>query len=515
MSKLAKATIGLMIATIVAKVLGFGRELVLASYYGASMYSDAYIIAMNIPFVLFTVIGSTLATVFIPIYFKVNNELGEEKSLEFVNNIFNIVIILCTILTVLGIMFTQYLVKIFAVGFEGEGLKVAIDFTRITVISIVFMGLSYLMTSYLQIKNNFIIPGIMSVPKNIIIIIAIILSTRYNPYIMIWGALLGTIVEFIFIYPFVRKNGYRYKPFINIGDKYIKEMSLLMVPVLIGVSVNQLNKMIDRSLASTLVEGSVSALNYANKLNGFVTALFITSIASVVYPMLSKLSNEEDKGKFISSIVKSVNSIILLVLPISVGAMVLATPIVKLLFERGEFDARATSMTAISLIMYSLGMVAFGLRDILGKVFYSLQDTKTPMINGVITVLMNIILNFVLVKYLQIAGLALATSISAIICIFLLFNSLKKKIGYFGQDKIIKTTLKSIISAIVMGIVTYFGYNLISSMLGNGFIYDAISLFVSILLGVIVYGLLVIILKVEEVSIITDMIKKRVGKKAT
>lgn len=511
MSKLAKATIGLMLATIVAKVLGFGRELVLASYYGASMYSDAYITAMNIPFVLFTVIGSTLATVFIPIYFKVNNELGEKKSLEFVNNTFNIVIILCTILSILGILFTTYLVKIFAMGFEGQSLKVSIDFTRITIISIVFMGLTYIMTSYLQIKNNFVIPGIMSVPKNIIIIIAIVLSAKYNPYMMIWGALLGTIVEFLFIYLFARRSGYKYQPFINIGDRYIKEMSFLMLPVLIGVSVNQLNKMIDRTLASTLVEGSVSALNYANKLNGFVMALFITSVASVVYPMLSKLSNEEDKKEFINSIVKSINSIVVLVLPISVGAIVLAHPIVKLLFERGEFDARATSMTAIALIMYSLGMVAFGLRDILGKVFYSVKDTKTPMINGIITVGINIILNFMLIKTLGLAGLSLATSVSAIICIFLLFNSLKKKIGYFGQDRIIKTTLKSLISSVIMGVITYFGYHLISSIIGSGFIYELLSLFVAILAGAIVYAILVIILKVEEVNIIINMIKKKLG----
>ena len=112
-------------------------------------------------------------------------------------------------------------------------------------------------------------------------------------------------------------------------------------------------------------------------------------------------------------------------------------------------------MTAIALIMYSIGMVAFGLRDILGKVFYALQDTKTPMINGAIAMVMNIVLNIILVKYLQLAGLALATSISAIVCIFLLFGSLNKKIGYFGQDKIIKTTIKSIVSAAVMGLIIW------------------------------------------------------------
>lgn len=512
MSKVAKATLGLMIATIIAKVLGFGRELVLASSYGASMYSDAYLTAMNIPVVLFTIIGTTLGTVLIPMYFEVNSELGESKALNFTNNVFNIVIVICILLAVLGFIFTEQLVKVFAMGFEGETLKIAIDFTRITIIGIVFTGLSYVMTAYLQIKNNFTVPGLISVPKNIIIITSIILSVKYNPYIMIWGTLLGIATEFLFQLPFAIKSGYKYQPYINIKDKYIKKMSWLIGPVLIGVAVNQINTMVDRTLASTLVEGSISALNYANKLNGFVMAMFITSVAAVIYPILSKLSSEDNKEKFTSSVVQSINSVILLVIPISIGAIVLATPIVKLLFQRGEFDARATSMTAIALIMYSIGMVAFGLRDILGKVFYALKDTKTPMINGVIAMLMNIVLNIILVKYLQLAGLALATSISAIVCIFLLFGSLKKKIGYFGQDKIIKTTIKSILSAIVMGFVTYFAYNILSSLLGIGFVREAISLVVSIGIGAITYAILVVVLKVDEVNVVTTMMKKKLNK---
>ena len=512
MSKVAKATLGLMIATIIAKVLGFGRELVLASSYGASMYSDAYLTAMNIPVVIFTIIGTTLGTVLIPMYFEVNSDLGEKKALNFTNNVFNIVIAICIVLAILGFIFTEPLVKVFAMGFEGQTLKVAIDFTRITIIGIVFTGLSYVMTAYLQIKNNFTVPGLISVPKNIIIITSIILSVKYYPYIMIWGTLIGIATEFIFQLPFAIKNGYKYQLYINIKDKYIKKMSWLILPVLIGVAVNQINTMVDRTLASTLVEGSISALNYANKLNGFVMALFITSVAAVIYPMLSKLSSEDNKEKFTSSVVQSINSVILLVTPISIGAIVLATPIVRLLFQRGEFDARATSMTAIALIMYSIGMVAFGLRDILGKVFYALQDTKTPMINGAIAMAMNIVLNIILVKYLQLSGLALATSISAIVCIFLLFGSLKKKIGYFGQDKIIKTTIKSILSAVIMGIVSYFAYDIVSNLLGIGFMKEAISLVIAIGIGAITYGIFIVLLKVDEINIITDRINKKLNK---
>ena len=512
MSKVAKATIGLMIATIIAKILGFGRELVLASSYGASIYSDAYITAINIPTVLFSIIGSTLGTVFIPMYFQVNRDLGEEKVLNFTNNVFNIVIVICIFLAIIGFIFTEQLVKVFAMGFEGKVLKITIDFTKITIIGIVFIGLSSIMSSYLQVKSKFTITGLKTLPKNIIIIVSIILSVKYNPYIMIWGALIGFIMEFLFQLPSVIKNRYKYQPYINIKDKYIKKMSWLIGPVLIGVAVNQVNTLVDKNLASTLVEGSISALNYANKLNEFVMALFITSVGAVIYPMLSKLSSEDNKEKFTSSVVQSINSVILLVIPISVGAMVLATPIVKLLFQRGEFDATATSMTAIALTMYSIGMVAFGLRDILGKVFYALQDTKTPMINGAIAMVMNIALNIILVKYLKIAGLALATSISAIVCIFLLFGSLKKKMGYFGQDEIIKTTIKSIISAVIMGIVTYFAYNMVSNLLDVGFVKEAISLVVSVGIGAITYGILVILLKVDEVNIITSMIKKKINK---
>lgn len=223
MSKVAKATIGLMLATAIAKGLGFGRELVLASSYGVSMYSDAYLTAMNIPVVIFAIIGITLATVLIPLYFEVNNELGEINALKFTNNVFNIVIVLCILLAIIGVVFTEQLVKIFAVGFEGETLNIAIHFTRITIMSIVFTGLSYIMTAYLQIKNNFTIPGLASVPKNIIIIVSIILSVKYNPYIMIWGTLIGIATEFIFQLPFAIKSGYKYQPYINIKDKYIKK----------------------------------------------------------------------------------------------------------------------------------------------------------------------------------------------------------------------------------------------------------------------------------------------------
>lgn len=509
MSKVAKAAVGLMAATLLAKCLGFGRELALASVYGASGVSDAFLVAMNIPAVIFQAIGTSLGTAFIPLYCEVNSSKGEKDSNLYTNNILNIVVIICLVLSIIGAIFTEQIVKLFAMGFEGETLRLAIYYTRVLILGLAFLGISYIMMAFLQVKEKFIIAGLMPIPYNILIITSIFLSSKVNQNILPWGTLFGLSLQFIFLYPFARQKGFKYKPYINLKDEKVKKMLWLIMPVLIGVAVNQINTIVDRTIASTLVEGSISSLNYATKLNQFVMGMFIVSISSVVYPMLSKLSTENNKEKFTKTIATSVNTVTLLVIPISAGAIVLAKPIVRLLFQRGEFDERATYMTAIALTFYSIGMIGYGLRDILGKVFYSLQDTRTPMINGVIAMVLNITLNILFVKFtnMQIAGLAFATSISALVTITLLFINLKIKIGSFGEKKILVVMIKSLISAIIMGIVAKFVYSWLLNILGTGFIKEAITLVVSVAAGAITYGVAIIILKVDEINLILNKVK--------
>lgn len=510
MSNLAKSAFWLMVVTMLSKVLGFGREIILGYFYGTSAYSDVYIVAMNIPLVVFSSIGVALVTTFIPLYQEALTSKGEERALKFSNNVMSIVVILSIILGVLGFVFAEPLVKLFAMHYTGEKLALAVKFVRIMIGGVVFIGLSNLMTSYLQIKGDFTIPGMIGFPNNIIIITSIILSAvTGNIYILAIGTLIGMLSQFLFQVPFAIKKGYKFKPTIDFKDEYLKKMLWLVMPVLIGVAVNQINAMVDRSLASGLEDGVITALNNANRLNGFVMGMFIATLGAVIYPTLSKLSTENNKEKFAESVANSVNCVNLLVVPASVGAMILATPVVRILFERGAFNDRSTMLTATALVFYSVGMVGFGLRDILGKVFYSLKDTKTPMINGIIAVVLNIVLNIALVKVMGHGGLALATSLSAIICIILLFISLKKKIGYYGQDKIRSTFIKTVVASLVMGVVTYFVYKFLFGILGLGFIQEAISLGVSIAIGGVIYLALIIVFKIEEVNMAIDMIKKK------
>ena len=259
MSKVAKAAVGLMAATLIAKIVGFGRELTLASAYGASSTSDAFLVAMNIPAVIFTAIGTSLGTAFIPLYCEVNSSQGEKASIKYTNNIFNVVVLICIAISIIGVILTPQVVKLFALGFKGETMEKAVYFTRAMILGIPFLGISYIMMAYLQVKENFIIPGLMSVPYNTCIIISILLSVKTSPYILPWGALIGLLGQFLFQLPFAMKKGFRYKPYINLKDEYLKKMLWLVAPVLIGVAVNQINTIVDRTIASTLVEGSISA----------------------------------------------------------------------------------------------------------------------------------------------------------------------------------------------------------------------------------------------------------------
>lgn len=508
MSKTAKAALWIMIATMLSKVLGFGRELVLANFYGTGQYADVFLLTLNIPGLIVAVVGSAIATTYIPLYFETKEKKGDKEALKFTNNILNICAIITVTIAILGLIFTKEFVEVFAGGFEGEKFQLAVNFTKIMISGVLFLGMSKIFSSYLQVNDNFVIPGLIGIPYNIIIIMAIVISTKTNITILAIGALIAMASQLLFQIPFAYKKSFKYKPYIKLKDETVKEMVLLVLPMLVGVAIGQLNIFVDRALATTLSDGKLSALNYANKLNDFVMALFVTSVVTVIYPKLAKMSNSENNDGFVSTIIKSSNSITLVVLPIAIGAIVLAEPIVKILFQRGQFDANSTAMTSMALRFYALGLLAMGIRDILYRVFYSMSDTKTPMINGSIALIINILLNLLLINKLDYIGLALSTSISSIITIILLFISLNKKVGYFGGDKIIKTGIKSLISSIIMGVTASFVFNTVSASIGTSMIKDIVSVGCGVLSGAVTYAILIMILKVEELSLIFNIINK-------
>jgi len=503
-----KTAFVLMVITIVSKIVGFGREIVLSYVYGASAITDAYLISQTIPAVIFSFISAGIATGFIPLYSRILNERGQIEANRYTNNLTNTLLLLSSVIVVFVLSFTQPIVKIFASGFSGETLELAIRFTRISVFGVYFTALLNIFAGFLRLHENYIIPALVGLPMNLVIIASLFISTKTNIYVIAVGSVVATASQLLLLIPFVRKTGYRYQPILNLRDEYIKMMVYIALPVVAGQSVNQINVLVDRILASGIAVGGISALNYANRLNGFVQGLFVASISSVMYPMISKMAAENNIKGLKASISEAISVINLLVIPATIGAMIFSKEIVTLLFGRGAFTPEAIDMTANALFYYSIGMIAFGLRDILSRAFYALQDTKTPMINAAIVVVINIILNLALSRYLGIGGLALATSIATIVGTLLFFVTLRKKIGGFGLKEITISFIKICMASIIMGILAWSTYQILETKINSN-----ISLILAIGVGALSYFIFIYFMKIPEVDRTIKTVKSRLGKK--
>ncbi|NLZ49100.1 MAG: murein biosynthesis integral membrane protein MurJ, partial [Clostridiales bacterium] len=453
-----KTALLLMIITIVSKIFGFGREIALSYFYGATNISDVFIISQTIPNVIFSFIGTGISTGYIPSYSKIEQKFGKNEGVRYTNNLVNILLILCTGIIIIGLIFTDKIVKIFAAGFEGDTLALAVRFTRISLFGIYFTGLINIFGGFLRLQGNYVIPASVGFPMNIFIILSIFLSSKTNVSVLAIGSVIAAASQLALFIPFLRRKGYRYKFLVDINDENTKKMIYVALPIILGVSAKEINVLVDKTFASSIAVGGISALNYASKLNGFVRGLFVTSIATVMYPMISKMVAQNNFDGLKKSVSEAINLIIIFVIPSTIGAMIFVEPVVKLLFGRGAFDPKAISMTSNALFFYSIGMASFGLRDILSRVFYSMQDTKTPMINAFISLGLNIILNMILSRFLGIGGLALATSIASIFCTGLMFVSLRKKIGPFGMKNTTISFIKILASSLVMSVVAYVVY---------------------------------------------------------
>ena len=511
MSKKTKTTaLVLMLIILTSKITGFFRDIVLAQTFGAGEITDAYLTALNIPVVLFDGISAALGTTFIPIYFKIKSSKGQEEVNKFTSNILNIVIIISLIFVLLGVIFAPYIVKIFAVGFKGDVFDLTVNYSKILIFSMVFIAINGLVSSYLVASGNVYISGAITIPFNIFVIIAIIFASVTESYVMVYGTLIAYIAQLLFQLPLLIKKGYKHRLTVNLRDENIRQILFLVIPVFIGSYINQINAVVNRTLASTLDSGSITALNYANKLNMFAVGVIAVAISTIMYPILSKLASEGNKKLFKINISKSINMIVIIMLPIMVVMTTFSKEIVKVLFEEGSFNSHDTYLPSTALFFYSIGILAYGLKELLAKSFYSLQDTKTPVRNATISVVINIVFSIILVNIMGIGGLALASSISATVTTMLLLISLRKKIGKIGFSYILKTFIKGAIASIVMYIIMRIAYNYIF-IYGSRFALEsrkfiAFNCFISVILGMSTYLIVVLALKVKEVKEIFDAI---------
>lgn len=512
-SKIIKSTFIVVILTIFSKVLGFFREVIIASKFGASYATDIYTFSVGLVNLLFASIGAGLGATFIPILTEYIENFTEYQRERFVNNIINITFIFTLIVLILSFSLRNYIVSFFAPGFaeNNEIFTYAVSVIGVMLASIVFIGIQSILSGVLQSHNEFTIPSSISVASNVIIIFyLIILCNSFGVKGLAVATVIGFVVQVVIHIPKFISLGYRYRFIIDFKDEGLRKILVLMVPTIISVSLGQINFLVDRLLASTLYEGAISVLNFAYKLIMMVNVIFTLSIATVIFPKLSEYASQNGLDEYRNMLIKTLNIVLLVMIPATVGMVVLRMPIVDLLFKRGAFDVRAAHLTSIAVLFYSPIMILFGINDILYRAFYAKKNTKSPMLISIVGVIINIVLNLILIKYMEIAGLALATSISAIFTTLLLLGNLNNSVGDLKLMKLLKSFLKVMFASSVMGVcVTVFTKFYIYNYELNtktGFI----LIIVASIVGVIIYSVIISLLNVQEFKYITDIIGDRI-----
>lgn len=512
--KAAKSVVTIIIFTLGSKLLGFIREVLIAAKFGSGMETDTFFIALTATSLLSSLLNTSVNTTMIPVLAEVEAKESRQGKCRHTNNVLHVIFVISLIIICVGMLLAPLCIRVIAPGFQGEQFQLSVYLMRMGLPVMVLTGIVGVFRGYLQSELMFTESAVSNFPFNFVYIFFLIfLSKLFGIKGLMVTSVLAVGAQILIQMPGLKKAGYKYKPIFKINDEYIKKIFILIPPVLLSVAVNDLNKVIDEALASNLITGSISALNYSNRLKAFVLGVFISAITTVIFPMLSQEANKKNLDSMKNVIGVGINTILLITIPATVGLVVLARPIVRMAFERGAFDSIDTNMTSEALIFYAVGLVGMAIRTLLDRVYYSLQDTKTPLKNGAIAVGLNIGLNLILIRFMAHRGLALATSISTTIATMLMFYGLKKKLGTLGTKKYIKCSLKSLIASAVMGGVTYVVYNRISVALVGSFMMDILSLLFTVGLAVLVYLLLVYMLKVEEVLFAIDKIKNKVRAK--
>ncbi len=513
-NKAAKSALLLIIFTMGSKVLGFLREMLIANKFGSGMKTDTFFIALSAATLIGEFLRSSVSTTFIPVISEIEAKEGRQGKIKHTNNLINVILLISLILVILATVGTPLIIRIMASGFKGEQFNLAVKLTRIGLPIIIINGLIGVLLGYLQSEEKFNTTAVIGFPVNFVYIFYLLfLSSRFGIVGLMAASVIAYFSQVLIQVPELRKGGFRYKAIFDLKDKYIKKILYLSLPVILGSTINDINVIIDKTLASGLVDGSISALNYANRLNTLILSVFVTAITTVVFPLLAKEFSKDNIDGVKKIMGYGVNLILIITIPATVGLIILARPIVEVAFQRGAFTANDTLMTTSALVFYSIGLVASSMRLIITRVYYSLQDTKTPMINAAISVGINIVLNLILIQFMAHAGLALATSISTSISVLLMFIGLKKKIGPIGIKSYLNTITKTGLASLIMGIVAYSSYHGLYRNLGTSTLNNFISLGLSVALSILIYLILCYIFKVEEIKDLKNKIISKLKKR--
>jgi putative peptidoglycan lipid II flippase len=448
------------LATFASRILGFIRDVVIARLFGTYIYAQAFVIAFRIPNLFRDLVGEGASNAaIVPVLSEYNLKGSREEFWELANVLLNLLVVILSAITVLGIIFSPLIVRMIAPGFiaSPEKLQATINLNRIVFPYILLIGLAAYAMAVLNSLKNFTVSAFAPCLLNISVIVCALLLGEGTKGLAT-GVLLGGILQLAVQVPVLYKKGFHPKFTRCFNHPGVIEIKRLMLPRLASSGIYQLNNFVDSifgSLAVIVGDGGVAVLYYAYRLIQFPIGIFSNAIAQAILPTFSTQVLEENQENLKSTLSWGLRAVFFVMLPVTAVFMVLAGPLVFTLFGGGKFDLNSGSLTSNALFFYSIGLCAYGGTKILQSCFFALKDTITPTKIAGLALLMNIILNALLMFPLKIGGLALATSISGIISFLFLFFMLSKRLGGFGGHKILKSFLRILAATLCMAAVCF------------------------------------------------------------
>jgi len=511
-----KAAGFLMAAQMVSRILGFLRESLMAGFFGQSGVTDAYNTAFVLPDLLYwLLVGGVLSAAFIPVFSEFIAKGNEDEGWRVVSSVVNLIFLTLGVLVLLGLFFTPQFIRLVVPGFASENMVLATHLTRILLIQPLFMALSGLTMGVLNSYKIFWPSALGTVLYNAcIIFFGTVFADPAKPESVsgfAFGVVVGALVSFAVQIPALRRVGIRYYPMIDLNHPGVRLIGALAVPIILSYSLNQIQVVVNNNLGSLLFPGSITSVWYSYRLFQLPVGIFALAIAVATFPTMTEQAALKRWDDFRQTLSNAIRMVIFITLPISVGMIVLRFPLIRVLFQHGQFSVDDTLTMAIPLFYFSLGISSQAVIQILPRAFYALQDTWTPVILGIIAMVVNILAMYILIGPLAHGGLAFATTIAAFVNMLLLFYLLRKRLGKMDGWAMFWTSTKSLVASILMAVVIWVWSEWLTPLAGVRTFGSLLVLVTGTLIGVIIFTGMAKLLKMDEYRQVMGLVRRKIG----
>ncbi|HLO03630.1 MAG TPA: murein biosynthesis integral membrane protein MurJ [Symbiobacteriaceae bacterium] len=509
------AAAGLVAAlSILSRLLGYVREALLASRFGASAVTDSFLVAQEIPASIYFVISASLVLAFIPVYRSMVQKRGEAEAWRLFNSVLNVTGLLSVVLLVVGWVLAPFYMPLLVPGFPAEAVTLVVKLTRTMLPLLLIMGMNGLAGAVLNARERFGAPALVGFLSNLIVVAALFLVKKPDQILwvavaVVLGGLLGMLVQ-VALLP---RLGYRYQVRIDWQDPMLGLVGRLIVPVVIATSVQQVQTFATRLVASGLAEGTISALNYANRIAALPYGVIGVAVTTVIFPTLAEQGAGERLAELRETIGRGMRILAFLLVPMAVGTFLFGEPLIRLVFERGAFTAEDTQVTGLALQYYCLGILFVGWVDLFNRTLYAVQDSTGPMFAAILTVGLNVLGNWLLVGPLGHGGLALSASLSYLVGVVLLLWRVQRRLGALPLWEVLRSVAGSLAGSLVGGLV---GWGLLAggtAVLGHGRLVQAALVLGGLVLVLVCHVGLALGLKTAEGIWLRDWLGARLRRR--